>query len=234
LPFPELDADVNLMMCGGFQCSKNTLLGLNIIYVVVAFLLIGVASYGKSSAVITSLSLLGGIVASGVFLLFVAVLGLLATLKHHQVLLFVYMIILFGIFVIQFSVSCAALGINEDQEMKAIEKVWENSPDDVKYNAEEILSCCAWKRENQNATVCSKPGSNGTVPMSWCHFVGEDFDQCMPCESAIRTSVDSAFNGSGGLGLFFALTEILGAVLAYRYRNLANPQTPSASATLFS
>ena len=52
---------------------------------VVAFLLIGVATYGKGSAVITSLPILGGIVASGVFLLFVAVLGLLATLKHHQV-----------------------------------------------------------------------------------------------------------------------------------------------------
>ena len=90
---------------------------------VVAFLLIGVATVGKSSAVITSLPLLGGIVASGVFLLFVAVLGLLATLKHHQILLFVYMIVLFGIFVIQFCVSCAAIGVNEEQEMMAIEKV---------------------------------------------------------------------------------------------------------------
>jgi len=223
------------MMCGGFQCSKNTLLGLNIIYVVVAFLLIGVASYGKSSAVITSLSLLGGIVASGVFLLFVAVLGLLATLKHHQVLLFVYMIILFGIFVIQFSVSCAALGINEQQEMDGIEKFWKNmkTPKDAIYNAEKILGCCAWDVSDQNLTVCSD--DQGT-PMSWCNFSGPNGTvvSCLDCKSVIRTSVDSAFNGSGGLGFFFALTEILGAVLAYRYRNLPNPHTPSASATLFS
>ena len=90
---------------------------------VVAFLLIGVATYGKGSAVITSLPILGGIVASGVFLLFVAVLGLLATLKHHQILLFVYMIVLFTIFVIQFSCSCAAIGFDTDAEMKAIKKV---------------------------------------------------------------------------------------------------------------
>jgi len=221
---------VIIMMCGGFQCSKNTLLGLNIIYVIVAFLLIGVASYGKSSAIITSLPLLGGIVASGVFLLFVAVLGLLATLKHHQVLLFAYMLILFAIFVIQFSVSCAALGVNEDQEMKAIETVWRNL--EVKHNrtiydAEKLLSCCGWTKGDQNATTCAA--------MDWCQSKdnGTTFD-CSDCKVLIQASVGSAFNGSGGLGLFFAFTEILGAVLAYRYRNLANTDTSSASASLFS
>jgi hypothetical protein len=34
-------------MCGGFTCSKNTLVGLNIVYVLVSFLLIGVAVHGK-------------------------------------------------------------------------------------------------------------------------------------------------------------------------------------------
>ena len=106
-----------------FKKSQLTICDLSVSPQAVAFLLIGVATYWKSAAVITSLPLLGGIVASGVFLLFVAVLGLLATLKHHQILLFVYMIVLFGIFIIQFSVSCAAIGIDEDQEMKTIETV---------------------------------------------------------------------------------------------------------------
>ena len=34
-------------MCGGFTCSKNTLVGLNIVYVLISFLLIGVAVHGK-------------------------------------------------------------------------------------------------------------------------------------------------------------------------------------------
>lgn len=215
------------MMCGGFQCSKNTLLGLNILYVVVAFLLIGVATYGKSSAVITSLPILGGIVASGVFLLFVAVLGLLATLKHHQILLFVYMIVLFGIFIIQFSVSCAAIGVNEDQEMTAIEKVWNKTISNEAtrsaiIDAEKVLNCCDWDLDQRavNSTCSLIPG---------CEQEGS----CLTCEPVIREAVDSAFNGSGGVGLFFAFTEILGAVLAYRYRNLANPYLRPASATLF-
>jgi len=203
-------------MCGGFQCSKNTLLGLNIVYVVVAFLLIGVATYGKGSAVITSLPILGGIVASGVFLLFVAVLGLLATLKHHQILLFVYMIVLFTIFVIQFSCSCAAIGFDTDAEMKAIKKVWDAAGNSTVTNAETLLNCCGWDDKDPART---DDQTCGAVPA---------------CESVISQGVDKAFNGSGGLGLFFAFTEILGTVLAYRYRNLANPHAQSGSATLFS
>ena len=38
-------------------------------------------------------------------------------------MLFVYMVVLFLIFIIQFSVSCAALGINADDEKKILEKV---------------------------------------------------------------------------------------------------------------
>jgi len=229
---PDLVIKVIIMMCGGFQCSKNTLLGLNIIYVIVAFLLIGVASYGKSAAIITSLPLLGGIVASGVFLLFVAVLGLLATLKHHQVLLFAYMIILFVIFVIQFSVSCASLGVNEEQEMKAIETVWRNlevkdSGARTVYDAEKLLSCCGWTKQDQNATTCAAPDAPHQK-MDWCKPVtpnGTDFS-CPGCSELIKASVDSAFNGSGGLGLFFAFTEFVAIVITAKFRKEVRDMQP--------
>ena len=84
----------------------------------VAFLLIGVATYAKTSSIVVTLPIVGGMVACGVFLLFVAVLGLVATVKHHQVMLFFYMMILFVIFVIQFSVACACIGVNLEQEKK--------------------------------------------------------------------------------------------------------------------
>ena len=35
-----------------------------------------------------------------------------------QVMLFFYMLILLGIFVIQFSVACACLAVNQEQELK--------------------------------------------------------------------------------------------------------------------
>ena len=36
-------------MCGSFTCSKNTLVGLNVIYIMVSFLMIGVAVHGDNA-----------------------------------------------------------------------------------------------------------------------------------------------------------------------------------------
>lgn len=55
---------------------------------VVAFILIGVAAYGRAAAVVTSLTLVGSLIACGVFLFLIAINGLIGALRHHQVLLF--------------------------------------------------------------------------------------------------------------------------------------------------
>ena len=81
------------------------------------------ATYGKTSNILGSIPIVGGIVASGVFLLFIAVAGLIGALRHHQILLFFYMVILFAIFVIQFSVACACLAVDTDEELDIAQKV---------------------------------------------------------------------------------------------------------------
>ena len=82
-------------------------------------------SSGKTQGYITSLPIVGGITASGVFLLFVSVVGLIGAMKHHQVMLFFYMVVLFFIFIIQFSCSCAALTMadNEHDQLVIFGKV---------------------------------------------------------------------------------------------------------------
>ena len=64
-----------------------------------------------------------GIVACGVFLLFIAIVGLYGAIKQHQVALFFYMVVLFSIFVIQFSVACASLAASTEDELEIMEKV---------------------------------------------------------------------------------------------------------------
>ena len=53
----------------------------------------------------------------------ISVIGLIGAVRHHQVLLFFYMVVLFLIFLIQFSCSCAALAIDEMDEKKLIKSV---------------------------------------------------------------------------------------------------------------
>lgn len=54
----------------------------------VACVLISVAVYGRASAQITNLPIVGGILACGVFLILISLLGLYGAAKHHQVVLF--------------------------------------------------------------------------------------------------------------------------------------------------
>ena len=89
----------------------------------VAFLLIGVATYGKTSALVDSLPIIGGITACGSFLLLIAIVGLIGAVKHNQVLLFVYMLVLAIIFLIQFSVACACLAVGPEKQLVLAEKV---------------------------------------------------------------------------------------------------------------
>lgn len=52
---------------------------------IVAFIMIGVAAGANVSSIVTSLSLVSGIIACAVFLLFISIVGLIGASKHHQV-----------------------------------------------------------------------------------------------------------------------------------------------------
>ncbi|XP_032349137.1 tetraspanin-31 isoform X3 [Camelus ferus] len=64
------------MVCGGFACSKNALCALNVVYMLVGLLLIGVAAWAKGLGLVSSIHIVGGVIAVGVFLLLIAVAGL--------------------------------------------------------------------------------------------------------------------------------------------------------------
>jgi len=191
------------------------LIGLNIIYIFVAFLLIGVAAAAKNADYIRSVSTVGGIVACGVFLLFIAIVGLYGTVKHHQILLFVYMVVLFSIFVIQFSVACACLAASTKDELNLTERAWNKAPTAERQSVEEKLNCCGFKAVNETTCTAECVSEPGT---------------CYPCKNVMAEKIDYAFNSAGGVGLFFAFTEIIGAVLAYRFRNLQDPGKAQATA----
>jgi tetraspanin-13/31 len=236
-------------MCGSFTCSKNTLVGLNVIYILVSFLMIGVAVHGRVSGIVTSLPIVGGITACGIFLLMISVIGLIGTVRHHQVLLFFYMVVLFLIFLIQFSVSCAALAINEQDEKTIIKTAWDgsekNSPSLV-VQAERSFDCCGLGLD-ADLHIYTKPNArdqqwsnNHTVfdqyPDLTCHHTANSTmsEKCSTCFSLISDKVNSGFNAAGGLGLFFSFTELVGGLVAYRYRNLLDPFATPPSGAPFS
>lgn len=125
------------------------------------------------------------------------------------------MIILFGIFLIQFSVACAALAVTEDQELEFAHQGWNASSKELQFEAEQFFQCCGFENLSEGVRceeieACS-PNLN-----------------CRPCKEFLKGRINKAFNSGGGIGLFFSFTELLGAYLAWRYRDQVNPNLQSS------
>ncbi|KAM9344243.1 tetraspanin-31 [Pholidichthys leucotaenia] len=206
------------MVCGGFTCSKNALCSLNVVYMLVGLLLVGVAAWGKGYGLVSSIHIIGGVIAVGVFLLLIAVVGLVGAIHHHQVMLFFYMVILFIVFLFQFGVSCSCLAMNQGQQKTLLNKAWEIMNNKTKADLEVRLDCCGlFNITEHNQDIASCPAQ--------CKPHGE----CKFCGNLMLDHATEALKILGGVGLFFSFTEILGVWLAVRYRNQKDPRAnPSA------
>ncbi|XP_015983207.1 tetraspanin-31 isoform X1 [Rousettus aegyptiacus] len=221
------------MVCGGFACSKNALCALNVVYMVrfwrwgklqggklVGLLLIGVAAWGKGLGLVSSIHIIGGVIAVGVFLLLIAVAGLVGAVNHHQVLLFFYMIILGLVFMFQFGISWSCLAINRSKQTDVINASWWVMSNKTRDELERSFDCCGlfnlttlYQQDYAFCTAICKSQS------PTCQMCGEKF---------LKHS-DEALKILGGVGLFFSFTEILGVWLAMRFRNQKDPRAnPSA------
>ena len=110
----------------------------------------------KASGVVTSLPIVGGITASGVFLLFLAIIGLFGVIRNHQVILYFYMIVLILVFILQFSCSCAALSISKMDQTKLVKSAWEQGMEtdvSLMMEVERQLDCCGLGLNATHAVV---------------------------------------------------------------------------------
>ncbi|KAG9353449.1 hypothetical protein JZ751_018045 [Albula glossodonta] len=214
------------MVCGGFTCSKNALCSLNVVYMLVGLLLIGVAAWGKGFGIVSSIHIIGGVIAVGVFLLLIAIVGLIGALNHHQVMLFfvsllIYMVILFLVFLFQFGVSCSCLAMNRGQQETLLNTTWNMMSNDTRLSLEKQLDCCGLLNTTASEaqfktdyTLCAAPCKS---------------KKCYTCGEKMLQHSAEVLKILGGVGLFFSFTEILGVWLAVRYRNQKDPRAnPSA------
>ncbi|XP_029011449.1 tetraspanin-31 isoform X2 [Betta splendens] len=209
------------MVCGGFTCSKNALCSLNVVYMLVGLLLIGVAAWGKGFGLVSSIHIIGGVIAVGVFLLLIAIVGLIGAIHHHQVMLFFYMVILFIVFLFQFGVSCSCLAMNRGQQETLLNSTWGVLDDKTKSGLEIQLNCCGLLNTTSTRAKYEEDVKN-------CPAACKE-NSCSTCGEMMLHHATEALKILGGVGLFFSFTEILGVWLAVRYRNQKDPRAnPSA------
>ena len=228
---------------------KDTLIGLNVTYVLVSLLLVMVTM--QSTGLLTSLPVVGDIPTCGYFLLLLSVVGLIATScncarKNHKAILLFYGIGLFSIFIIQFSCSLAALSINEMDQKKLIITAWnEGITNDWSkvIEVESNFECSGLGIIIQNETLSGYLEYNMSTraDLQWSvnnHLLTDDWSTstcgksittkgsaCRTCFPKIQSEVKNGFIAAGGLGLFFSIPELLGVLIYYksRHRILTDP-----------
>ena len=152
-------------MLEGTELNKKILIAIHVANVFISCMLIGVATHCKNSAEITDVPIVGGIIACGVFLLIASIFGIFATFKQHQSFLFYYMGILAIIFIIQFSVSCACLAVNQAKIESISRNAWEQADLDHKHHTQEVFTCCGYDYKD---TIFHGNNTEHKDERQWC------------------------------------------------------------------
>eukprot|EP00128_Syssomonas_multiformis_P009253 Colp12_sorted_trinity150504_noHs@2130 len=183
--------------------TQNLLKAINVFYLLVSIILIAVGAYGLGQKSISSVTITGGIVACGVFLFLLAIIGFIGGARAHPTVLNVYMGLLAIVFIIQFSISVAALAITDDQQKTVLSEAWIHLSDETKMDVQDALTCCGFF--NLNTTDPYGPGPNCTK----AQLNGGT------CFGKMEADMDKGLKAAGGVGLFFAFTQLVGIGLAH-------------------
>lgn len=167
---------------------------------VVGGALIGCAVYGNR---FTDLPIIPSVISCGIVLISLAVFGVFGAMKHHQVILFFYMIILFCLFIVQFAIACSCLAVSKHQQELFAEEAWDTVSNDVKTDIQKTFNCCGF-----NSTTLDDHPSCDVVNKICCPAGSTPDCTCSPCMEKLEDTINSAFFVSGTIGLIFSFTEV--------------------------
>ncbi|XP_076840226.1 tetraspanin-31-like isoform X2 [Brachyhypopomus gauderio] len=205
------------MVTIGFTCAKNTLCSVNVIYMMVGFSLIGAASWGKGFGVVANIHIIGAVKAVGIFLLLISFIGLVGAIKHHQIILFFYTVILLFVFLFQFGISCSCLAFSRKQQDQLVGTYWGLMSNDTRRSLEQLLDCCGLFNSEHNRAMFR-------MDTKLCIAACKQTGHCFTCGDLMLQHASETLRFLGSVGLLFSFSEIVALWLAMHYRNLKNPQ----------
>ncbi|KAG9260433.1 tetraspanin-31-A [Astyanax mexicanus] len=205
----------------GFLCLRSILCALNVVYMMLGVLLMGLAVWSRGFTLVVSVNIISGVLMVAVVLLLVSILGFVGTLKHHQILLFCYMVLLSFVFLFQFGVSCSCFAFNREQQERVLGRSWAGMSSDGRRSLEQRLDCCGLNNRTQNREF--------NLDASLCTAACKVRGRCFQCGDLILQHGGETLKILGGIGLFFSFSLILAVWLVLQYRNQKDPQFSSSA-----
>ncbi|CAF0901148.1 unnamed protein product [Adineta steineri] len=147
------------------------------------------------------------------YLLFLSIFGIFGVLKHHQVFLFFYIILLSILFLFQFILACTYLTIRGEKNYNLLKSNYQKSTDNIqlKYN------CCGF----DNATKFDRKETCKKLPC--CQSSDQCCETLTMCYPLLSHELDKNLKIIGSIMLIFTLTQIIAIYMTLKYRNIRNP-----------
>jgi len=185
------------------KCLKNTLMGLNLFFFVLAIILISVGAWAVQSNTLSfaggANGLAGGIVAMGTFVMLISFLGCCGAFRENRCLLGIYVVVLGLVVLIQFILGVVIASTNPEE---LANEGWRSANNNVKVDLQKQFSCCGLKVYN---------ATDRGVP---CPDLAKFPTSNRACLSAIKADLKKYVTGVAAVGILFAFFEFTGLIAA--------------------
>ncbi|CAF0920556.1 unnamed protein product [Adineta steineri] len=196
-----------------FKFWRRLLIIFNIFYIILAVTFFFFAIYTRVNSLIVDLHLFVGLIVLSLYLLFLSIFGIFGVLKHQQVFLFFYIILLSILFLFQFILACTYLTIRGEKNYNLLKSNYQKSTDNIqlKYN------CCGF----DNATKFNRKETCKKLPC--CQSSDQCCETLTMCYPLLSHELDKNLKIIGSIMLIFTLTQIIAIYMTLKYRNIRNP-----------
>lgn len=197
-----------------FRFYRRILILFNVFYFLLALTFLFLALFTRFRSSIIDLHLLIGLIVSSIYLILVSSFGLYAVVKHHQVFLFFYLILLSILFIFQFTLACTYLFMRSEKKSELIKNNYEQNRDLI----QDKYQCCLYDNQtliSNRTEICGK--------LSCCTTVDKCCETLPMCYVLLKDELDKNLKTVGSLMLILTLTEIFAVYVTLRFRNLRDP-----------
>jgi len=159
--------ETELGCCGKFL--RYLVIFINLFFIIIGFVLLVYGAYvANNSTTATSLtgtSWAGFVVALGIFIMLIGIIGLVGAKWQNRIILVFYFVVIIILFVLTLSCGAWLLSL-EGKEASLVQTAWNAAPGSVRNAAQYAYFCCGLNAWNDTARYdpCPFQGGTGTPP----------------------------------------------------------------------
>jgi len=185
------------LSCGA-ACAKNTLMGMNLVFLILGAVIIGMAHYynQSESSTLTSDTLAQAVMAMGAIVMLISFLGCCGAHNESRVLLCFYAFLLVLSILIQVIIA-AVLLVDESKVEEVIEDGWEGGSDSLRADLQNNFDCCGLNQFNDTLAALPCPENS--------------FEPCLP---KLKNDLEEQMELLGIIALVVAFVQIAGVIMA--------------------